>query len=118
MENTLKFGAGGTTAGRPGTPGSILPNHVNEDIKNSRLYEVQELLRSQQLSFNIKTINSTMKVLVLKKGKKKNQYIGRSPFNQSVYFSSMNESLIGSLIDLNITEAFQNSLTGDIVADF
>ena len=103
---------------RPGTPGSILPNHVNEDIKNSRLYEVQELLRSQQLSFNTKTINSTMKVLVLKKGKKKNQYIGRSPFNQSVYFSSKNESLIGSFIDLYITEAFQNSLTGNIVTDF
>ena len=103
---------------RPGTPGSILPNHVNEDIKNSRLYEVQELLRSQQLSFNTKTINSTMKVLVLKKGKKKNQYIGRSPFNQSVYFSSKNENLIGSFIDLYITEAFQNSLTGDIVTDF
>ena len=102
---------------RPGTPGSILPNHVNEDIKNSRLYEVQELLRSQQLSFNTKTINSTMKVLVLKKGKKKNQYIGRSPFNQSVYFSSKNENLIGSFIDLNITEAFQNSLTGDIITD-
>ena len=103
---------------RPGTPGSILPNHVNEDIKNSRLYEVQELLRSQQLSFNTKTIYSTMKVLVLKKGKKKNQYIGRSPFNQSVYFSSKNENLIGSFIDLYITEAFQNSLTGDIVTDF
>jgi tRNA-2-methylthio-N6-dimethylallyladenosine synthase len=103
---------------RPGTPGSILPNHVNEDIKNSRLYEVQELLRSQQLSFNTKTINSTMKVLVLKKGKKKNQYIGRSPFNQSVYFSSKNENLIGSFIDLYITEAFQNSLTGVIVTDF
>ena len=103
---------------RPGTPGSILPNHVNEDIKNSRLYEVQELLRSQQLSFNTKTINSTMKVLVLKKGKKKNQYIGRSPFNQSVYFSSKNESLIGSFIDLYITEAFQNSLTGNFVTEF
>ena len=103
---------------RPGTPGSILPNHVNEDIKNSRLYEVQELLRSQQLSFNTNTINSTMKVLVLKKGKKKNQYIGRSPFNQSVYFSSKKENLIGSFIDLYITEAFQNSLTGNIVTDF
>ena len=103
---------------RPGTPGSILPNHVNEDIKNSRLYEVQELLRSQQLSFNTKTINSTIKVLVLKKGKKNNQYIGRSPFNQSVYFSSKNESLIGSFIDLYITEAFQNSLTGNIVTVF
>ena len=78
---------------RPGTPGSVLPNHINEEIKNSRLYEVQELLRSQQLSFNTNTINSTMKVLVLKKGKKKNQYLGRSPFNQSVYFNSKNERL-------------------------
>jgi tRNA A37 methylthiotransferase MiaB len=59
-----------------------------------------------------------MKVLVLKKGKKKYQYIGRSPFNQSVYFSSKNENLIGSLIDLNITDAFQNSLTGNILSDF
>ena len=103
---------------RPGTPGSVFLNHVNEDTKNSRLYEIQELLRSQQLSFNKKTINSIIKVLVLKKGKKKNQYIGRSPFNQSVYFSCLNESLIGSFIDLNITEAFQNSLTGNIVSDF
>ena len=59
-----------------------------------------------------------MKVLVLKKGKKENQYIGRSPFNQSIYFSSENESLIGSFIDLYITEAFQNSLTGNIFTDF
>ena len=82
------------------------------------MYEVQELLRSQQLSFNKQTINSLINVLVLKKGKKKNQYIGRSPFNQSVYFSSKNKDLIGSFIDLNITEAFQNSLTGNIVSDF
>ena len=102
---------------RPGTPGSVFLNQLNEDTKNSRLYEVQELLRSQQLSFNKRTINSTMKVLVLKKGKKKHQYIGRSPYNQSVYFSSNNDNLIGSFIDLNITDAFQNSLTGNILSD-
>ena len=102
---------------RPGTPGSVFLNHVDEEIKNSRLYEVQELLRSQQLSFNKQTINSSIKVLVLKKGKKKHQYIGRSPFNQSVYFSSKNKDLIGSFIDLNITEAFQNSLKGNILSD-
>ena len=103
---------------RPGTPGSVLLNQLNEDTKNSRLYEVQELLRAQQLSFNKRTINSTMKVLVLKKGKKKHQYIGRSPYNQSVFFSSKNDNLIGSFINLNITDAFQNSLTGNILSDF
>ena len=103
---------------RPGTPASVFLDHVNEDTKKYRLYEVQELLRSQQLSFNKRTINTTMKVLVLKKGKKQNQYIGRSPYNQSVYFSSKNKNMIGSLIDLNITDAFQNSLTGNILSDF
>ena len=102
---------------RPGTPGSVFLNQVNEDTKNSRLYEVQELLRSQQLSFNKKSTYSTMKVLVLKKGKRKHQYIGRSPYNQSVYFSSKNDNLIGLCIDLNITDAFQNSLTGNILSD-
>ena len=96
----------------------MLLHQLNEDTKNSRLYEVQELLRSQQLSFNKRTINCTMKVLVLKKGKKKHQYIGRSPYNQSVFFSSKNDNLIGSFINLNITDAFQNSLTGNILSDF
>ena len=103
---------------RPGTPGSVFPNQLNEDVKNSRLHEVQELLRSQQLSFNKNTIGISMKILVLKKGKKKNQYIGRSPFNQSVYFSSKNQSLLGSIIDLHITEAFQNSVKGKMIYDF
>ena len=55
----------------------------------------------------------------IEKGKKNNQYIGRSPFNQSVYFSSYseNENLIGSFIDLNITKAFQNSLSGNIISN-
>ena len=52
-----------------GTP-SVFLNHVNEETKNSRLYEDQELLRSQQLSFNNKTINSKIKVLVLKREEK------------------------------------------------
>ncbi len=102
---------------RPGTPGSTLLDHVCKDIKDTRLHEVQELLRSQQLSFNRKTINSLIKVLVLKKGKKKNQYLARSPFNQSIYFNTKEKNLIGSTVNLNVTEAFQNSLAGNIVSN-
>ncbi|MDC0226930.1 tRNA (N6-isopentenyl adenosine(37)-C2)-methylthiotransferase MiaB [Alphaproteobacteria bacterium] len=100
---------------RPGTPAAISYNQVNEEVKNKRLYEVQEILREQQLNFNLKSINSFIKVLVLRNGKKSNQYLGRSPFNQSVYFSSEHKNLIGSTIDINILEAFQNSLTGKII---
>ncbi len=66
------------------------------------------------MKFNKKSINSTLNVLVLKNGKKINQYIGRTPFNQSIYFNSNDNNLIGSTIDITVTEAFQNSLTGII----
>ena len=96
---------------RPGTPAVVFFNHVEESIKSSRLQEVQDLLRLQQMEFNKKSINSTQNVLVLKNGKKNRQYLGRSPFNQSIYFYSDDNNLIGSTIDINVTEAFQNSLT-------
>ena len=44
--------------------------------------------------------------------KKNNQYIGRTPFNQSIYFNSKNNNLIGSKVDITVKDAFQNSLTG------
>ena len=75
---------------RPGTPAVVFFNHVEESIKSSRLQEVQDLLRLQQMEFNKKSINSTQNVLVLKNGKKNRQYLGRSPFNQSIYFYSDN----------------------------
>ena len=99
---------------RPGTPAGAFYDHVEENIKNSRLQEVQEILRAQQMKFNKKFVNSTLKVLVLRKGKKRGQYLGRSPYNQSIYFSSEHRDLIGSTIDIDITESFQNSLTGII----
>ena len=100
---------------RPGTPAVVFFDHVDESIKSSRLQEVQDLLRLQQMEFNKKSINSTQKVLVLKNGKKNGQYLGRSPFNQSIYFYSDDNNLIGCTIDINVTEAFQNSLTGIIM---
>ena len=66
------------------------------------------------MEFNKKSINSTLNVLVMKNGKKNNQYLGRTPFNQSIYFSSNDNNLVGSTIDITVTEAFQNSLTGII----
>jgi tRNA-2-methylthio-N6-dimethylallyladenosine synthase len=100
---------------RPGTPAALSLNQVNESVKNSRLQEIQSILRDQQLEFNKNSINSSLKILVLRNGKKPNQYLGRSQYNQSVYFSSEEKNLIGSTININVTEAFQNSLTGNIV---
>ena len=66
------------------------------------------------MKFNKKFANSTLKVLVLRNGKKKGQYLGRTPYNQSIYFNSQHTDLIGTSVEIDITDAFQNSLTGII----
>ena len=78
------------------------------------MQEVQNILREQQFEFNQKSINSNIKVLVLKNGKKDNQYLGRSPYNQSVFFNHYKENLIGSIVNVKVSEAYQNSLSGHI----
>ena len=100
---------------RPGTPAAISLNQVDEAYKKSRLEEVQNILRDQQLEFNKKSINSALKILVLKNGKKFNQYLGRSQYNQSVYFNCNEKNIIGSTVNISVTKAFQNSLTGNII---
>ncbi|MDC1134475.1 tRNA (N6-isopentenyl adenosine(37)-C2)-methylthiotransferase MiaB [Alphaproteobacteria bacterium] len=100
---------------RPGTPAAKLPNQVDEKIKKLRLKEVQNILREQQFDFNKNSVNSNIKVLVLKNGKKLNQFLGRSPFNQSVYFNHEKKELIGSIINVKVTEAHQNSISGQII---
>ena len=100
---------------RPGTPAAISLNQVDESYKKSRLEEVQNILRNQQFEFNKQSINSTLKILVLKNGKKSNQYLGRSQYNQSVYFNCNEKNIIGSTVNINVTQAFQNSLTGNII---
>ena len=99
---------------RPGTPASSYDDHVDENLKKLRLQEVQELLRFQQMQFNKNFINTNLKVLVLRNGKKNGQYLGRTPYNQSIYFNSEYKDLIGSIVTIEVTGAFQNSLTGKI----
>jgi len=100
---------------RPGTPAATLSNQVEEKTKKIRLQEVQNILREQQFDFNKNSVNSNIKVLVLKNGKKLNQFLGRSPFNQSVYFNHEKKELIGSIINVKVTDAHQNSISGQII---
>lgn len=98
---------------RPGTPGANMGGIVREDIKSRRLQELQELLNEQQYTFNKKSDGLTMPVLFDRRGKKENQLIGRSPWNQSVHVTG-NERLMGQLVDVDITSAGPNSLRGEI----
>ncbi len=100
---------------RPGTPAAnlqaaLVPDH----IASKRLSTFQNLINKQQAQFNKSCEGKILPILFDRKGKKEGQLSGRSPYFQSVYVKG-NERLIGNIIDVKITQSFDNSLTGDIV---
>jgi tRNA-2-methylthio-N6-dimethylallyladenosine synthase len=94
---------------RPGTPASGAGEQVDEQVKSDRLAALQQLLDAQQLAFNKNCEGMTMPVLIEKQGGRDGQMTGRSPFMQSVYLEG-SAKWIGRIMDLDITEARQNSL--------
>ena len=95
---------------RPGTPASVYPDSVPEQVKDERLAALQALLRDQQTAFNQSKIGQTMPVLIERKGRHENQFVGRSPYLQGVHIT--NPSLqIGQIYDVTITDSTLNSLT-------
>lgn len=98
---------------RPGTPAANMQGLVADHIASERLARFQALINEQQLAFNQSRKGLVLPVLFEKKGKRAGQISGRSPYFQSVYTQG-NERLIGQIVNVKITEGFDNSLTGDI----
>ena len=99
---------------RPGTPGAVMGGVVPEIVKDERLQELQALLFAQQEAYNKSAIGKTMPVLFDRKGQKPGQLLGKTPYMQSVYVDAP-ERLFGQIVDVEITRAFQNGITGSIV---
>lgn len=105
---TFKYSA------RPGTPAAkMLKNLVHDKIASERLVRFQAQVLEQQLAFNKKCAGMTMPVLLDRKGKKPGQLQGRSPWNQSVYVRA-NDRLMGQIVDVDIEDGFDQSLTGAV----
>ena len=99
---------------RPGTPAANAENQVDEAVKSDRLSSLQQLLDSQQMAFNKGCEGTKMDILVERVGGRDGQMTGRSPFMQSVYFEG-DESQLGQILPMEISEARQNSLTARIL---
>jgi len=97
---------------RPGTPASNL-KQVNLDIKKARLHALQALLKEQQKTYNKTFVNKTIEVLFDRMGRYKNQYIGRSIYNQSVFIKS-NKNLVGLLQKVQIKKSTDFALEASL----
>ena len=99
---------------RPGTPAAEMFGQVPEEVKDTRLQALQKLLREQQTAFNQSKVGETIPVLITGKGRQDGQIHGRSPWLQAIHFDGPT-SLIGQIVDVQVTGATLNSLAGELV---
>jgi tRNA-2-methylthio-N6-dimethylallyladenosine synthase len=95
---------------RPGTPAATLDGQIAADVMDERLQRLQAALNRDQLAFNRASIGRTCQVLVERRGKLAGQWLGKSPWLQSVHFEG--ETAIGELVEVELAEAGPNSISG------
>lgn len=96
---------------RLGTPAAELEDQIPEDVKSDRLHRLQALLQEKSLAFNAGTVGRTCDILIERRGRQPGQWIGKSPWLQSVVV--MDPSLqIGDIVAVEIVKAGPNSVEG------
>ena len=98
---------------RPGTPAAAMDGQVPREVMEERLQRLQAALGRDQLAFNQASVGKRCDVLVERRGKKPGQWLGKSPWLQSVHFEG--EAAIGDLVEVELTQAGPNSLHGEIL---
>jgi tRNA-2-methylthio-N6-dimethylallyladenosine synthase len=102
---------------RPGTPAAALRDETGQHIKKHRLQILQTRLREQAEAISNSMVGSVEQVLVTgpaKKGAQEGQLAARTENNRVVNFIGP-AGLIGEFATVVITQAFANSLRGDLV---
>ncbi|UOR14426.1 tRNA (N6-isopentenyl adenosine(37)-C2)-methylthiotransferase MiaB [Qipengyuania aquimaris] len=97
---------------RPGTPAATMVGQVAKEVMDERLQRLQAALNRDQLAFNEANVGRTCEVLVERKGKHAGQWLGKSPWLQSVWFEG--DAAIGDLVQAELVEAGPNSLAGKL----
>lgn len=98
---------------RENTPAAVFKDQVPEEVARRRLQILNKELNKGFLESNQKLLGKTLKVLVNDKGSKDGYLYGYTMQNKLVNFKG-NEGLIGSIVDVEITEAKTWSLDGKL----
>ena len=95
---------------RPGTPAATLPDQVAAGVMDERLQRLQAALQRDSLAFNAASVGKRCDVLVERKGRHAGQWLGKSPWLQSVHFTG--DYAVGDLVSVELVEAGPNSMAG------
>ncbi len=101
---------------RPGTPASKLEDTTPPVEKKERLNILQARIDELQTHYSNSLVGTIQRCLVTGVSKKNiNQLQARTECNRVVNFDFQNINILGKLVDINITQAYQRSLVGKIL---
>ncbi|WP_299180307.1 tRNA (N6-isopentenyl adenosine(37)-C2)-methylthiotransferase MiaB [uncultured Neptuniibacter sp.] len=101
---------------RPGTPASDLPDNIDEETKKKRLQILQSRIIQNAQQISRRMVGTTQRILVNGYSKKDPGLLsGRTENNRVVNFRCDNPDLIGHFADVNIAQAYANSLVGELI---
>jgi tRNA-2-methylthio-N6-dimethylallyladenosine synthase len=107
---------GFTYSERPNTPALKLADDVPEDEKSARLEQIFELTDRHRREHLEGLVGASELVLAERHGKN-GDFMGRSERNEIVHFAVAGDA-IGQMVPVRITEAYNNSLRGQVEAGF
>ena len=95
---------------RPGTKSSLM-NEIDHKVMKNRSRRLNDLKIQIASLNNKKLLGTTQKILITNKGSK-GGYIGRTDSYKTVV---VNEAILGSFLEVEITDSLSTYLKGDIV---
>jgi tRNA-2-methylthio-N6-dimethylallyladenosine synthase len=98
---------------RPGTPAATMDGQIAAEVMDERLQRLQAALTRDATAFNQASVGRRCQVLVERRGRHEGQWLGKSPWLQSVHFTG--EAAIGDLVTVDLVQAGPNSLAGQLV---
>jgi tRNA-2-methylthio-N6-dimethylallyladenosine synthase len=101
---------------RPGTPAATLEDTTPEATKKQRLAILQERIIQQAAQISRRMVGSTQTILVSERSRRNPAELqGRTENNRPTFFEHSDDNLIGQFVQVRITEAFANSLRGEVM---
>lgn len=100
---------------RPGTPAADVPDDVSQDTKKQRLYILQERINQQAMQISRRMHGTIQRILVEGPSKKNLMELRGRTENMRVVNFEGDPNLIGSFVDVEITEVLPHSLRGKLV---
>ena len=77
-----------------------MDGQIAPEVMDERLQRLQAALNRHQLAFNAASVGRRCAVLVERKGKRPGQWLGKSPWLQSVWFEG--EHAIGDMVEVEL----------------